>query len=30
MKNINKFSPKKEKHNNKFPTILDFDYSEIT
>ena len=30
MKNINRFSPKKEKHNNKFPIILDFDYSEIT
>lgn len=30
MKNVNKFSPKKEKHHNKFPIILDFDYSEIT
>lgn len=29
MKNIGKFSPKKEKHSNKFPFILDFDFSEI-
>jgi hypothetical protein len=29
MKNTSKFSPKKEKHANKFPTIIDFDYSEI-
>ncbi len=30
MKNINKFCPKKEKHNNRFPYIHDFDYSEIS
>jgi len=27
MKNIAKFSPKKDKHNNRYPSILDFDYS---
>lgn len=30
MKHIAKFSAKKEKHGNKFPFILDFDYSEIS
>jgi hypothetical protein len=30
MKNVGKFSPKKDKHNNRYPFILDFDYSEIT
>jgi urate oxidase len=30
MKNVAKFSPKKEKHHNRYPFILDFDYSEIT
>lgn len=29
MKNVSKFSPKKERHGNKFPHIYDFDYSEI-
>lgn len=29
MKGLPKFAPKKEKHGNKFPLILDFDYSEI-
>lgn len=29
MKNVSKFSPKKERHGNKFPHIHDFDYSEI-
>ena len=27
MKNISKFSPKKEKHHNRYPQIIDFDYS---
>lgn len=30
MKNTHKWTPKKDKHRNKFPIILDFDYSEIT
>ena len=30
MKNISRFSPKKEKHQNKFPFIIDFDHSEIS
>ena len=30
MKNIFKFSAKKQKHGNKFPWIVDFDYSEIS
>ena len=29
MKNTSRFSPKKEKHGNKFPFIVDFDHSEI-
>ena len=29
MKIMSKFSPRKEKHANKFPYIINFDYSEI-
>ena len=30
MKNVSKFSPRKDKHHNRYPQIIDFDYSEIT
>lgn len=30
MRSLPKFSPKKDKHHNKFPIILDFDYAEIS
>ena len=29
MKMANKFSPTKDKHNKKFPIIIDFDYSQL-
>jgi hypothetical protein len=30
MKILTKFTPNKQKHCNKFPLILDFDYSELS
>lgn len=30
MRNVNKFVPKREKHTNRFPQIIGFDYSELT
>ncbi len=30
MKSINRFYPKKDMHNGRIPTIVDFDYSELT